>query len=149
MSKYCAVVNGTMVCVPWGDDSDVPATTEERIASAIDSLKHLEKYGKNCDEDKASEAITAYVNDVCEKILECTGVFKRNPIGEAAFERFITSIGFTAGADADTLTEPYKAASKSNEATAPCPKESADTIITTVLEQPEKRKRGRPRKNPL
>ena len=49
MSKYCAVVNGTMVCVPWGDDSDVPATTEERIASAIDSLKHLEKYGKNCD----------------------------------------------------------------------------------------------------
>ena len=49
MSKYYAPVNGTLVCVPWGDASDVPATTEERVASAIEALKHLEKYGKNCD----------------------------------------------------------------------------------------------------
>ncbi len=150
----------------------------------------LIKYGKSCSVDKASEAITDYVNGICEKILECTGVFKRDALGEAAFERFIASLGFTKG-EAGEAPEPYKAASEAKNSTktsatsatktsATKPVKAATTtsatkastasakestasakeaIVTseslaeaaakTPPAEPEKRKRGRPRKNPL
>lgn len=112
----------------------------------------LIKYGKNCDEDKASEAITAYVNDICEKILECTGVFKRNAVGEAAFERFILSLGFTAGEISDNsnnVPEPYNSAYTAKEKAPIGKKTATDTVSEVLPDQTEKRKRGRPRKNPL
>lgn len=39
---------------------------------------------------KAHKIVTDYVNHACEKILECTGVFKNDAAGQAAFDRFMT-----------------------------------------------------------
>ena len=48
------------------------------------------KYGNALPADKAHDAVTAYVNDACEQILECTAVFKNTPQGQAAFDRFMS-----------------------------------------------------------
>lgn len=44
------------------------------------------------DEKKAQEAITGYINDACEQILDTTAVFKNTDEGQAAFDRFIKSV---------------------------------------------------------
>jgi len=46
-------------------------------------------YGTSLSEEKASEAVTNYINTACEKILKTTAVFKRDDAGRAAFEKFI------------------------------------------------------------
>lgn len=48
------------------------------------------KYGNALPADKAHDAVTAYVNDACEQILECTAVFKNTSQGQAAFDRFMS-----------------------------------------------------------
>lgn len=48
--------------------------------------------GTNCTEQKASDAITDYINHACERILDTTAVFKNDEQGQAAFDRFIQSV---------------------------------------------------------
>ncbi len=48
--------------------------------------------GTDCSEKKASDAVTAYINTACEKILDTTAVFKNTEEGQAAFDRFIHSV---------------------------------------------------------
>ena len=37
-------------------------------------------------------AVTDYINDVCEKILDTTAVFKNDEQGQQAFDKFIHSV---------------------------------------------------------
>ena len=39
---------------------------------------------------KADNIVNDYVNSACEKILECTGVFKNDQAGQSAFDKFMT-----------------------------------------------------------
>ncbi len=48
--------------------------------------------GTACSEKKAGDAVTDYINLACEKILDTTAVFKNTDEGQAAFDRFITSV---------------------------------------------------------
>lgn len=49
-------------------------------------------YGTGISEKKAGEAITDYINNACEKILDTTAVFKNTEKGHAAFDRFIRTV---------------------------------------------------------
>ena len=44
---------------------------------------------------EAEKIVTAYVENVCENILENTAVFKRDEQGKAAFGRFLKVCGLT------------------------------------------------------
>ena len=48
--------------------------------------------GTNCQEEVAENAVTDYINDVCEQILETTTVFKNDQEGQDAFVAFIHSV---------------------------------------------------------
>ena len=48
--------------------------------------------GVACSEKKASDAVTAYINSACEKILDTTAVFKNDDDGQNAFVRFINKV---------------------------------------------------------
>ena len=52
----------------------------------------VEKHGIIKDERKASEAVTAYVNNVCVKILNNTAVFKQDAQGMKALREFLATI---------------------------------------------------------
>lgn len=93
----------------------------------------LIKNGKNCNPNKASDSITEYVNGVCEKILECTAVFKHDEAGKNAFEKLMASMNFIDNNIADTQHD-YK---------TPIVEEP----IKEKNPEPVKRKRGRPPKN--
>lgn len=60
-------------------------------AEMIASL--TEKYGTVLSEKEAEEAVTAYVENVCENILKNTAVFKDDEAGKAAFARFLQACG--------------------------------------------------------
>jgi len=49
-------------------------------------------YGTSMKDDKAGDVITDYINDTCEKILDCTAVFKSDEKGVAHFDKFINSV---------------------------------------------------------
>ena len=49
-------------------------------------------YGTSTKDDKAGDVITDYINDTCEKILDCTAVFKSDEKGVAHFDKFINSV---------------------------------------------------------
>ena len=49
-------------------------------------------YGTGISEKKADEAITNYINNACERILDTTAVFKNTDEGQAAFDKFIHSV---------------------------------------------------------
>lgn len=46
-------------------------------------------FGTKLSSERASEVISDYINDACEKILECTAVFKNTQCGQEAFDRFM------------------------------------------------------------
>jgi len=48
--------------------------------------------GTECQQSEADTAITSYINKACERILECTAVFKNDEKGQKAFDRFIDEI---------------------------------------------------------
>jgi UDPglucose--hexose-1-phosphate uridylyltransferase len=52
----------------------------------------VEKHGIMKDEKKASDAVTAYVNNVCVKILNNTAVFKQDAKGMKALREFLATI---------------------------------------------------------
>lgn len=60
---------------------------EETIATL------MKKYGTALSEKEAEEAVTAYVENVCENILKNTAVFKDDKEGKAAFARFLQACG--------------------------------------------------------
>jgi UDPglucose--hexose-1-phosphate uridylyltransferase len=45
--------------------------------------------GLNMEKSAAEQAVINYINASCEKILECTAVFKNTVEGQAAFEKFV------------------------------------------------------------
>ena len=48
--------------------------------------------GTACSDEVAGNAVTDYINDVCEKILDTTAVFKNDEQGQQAFDKFIHSV---------------------------------------------------------
>ena len=56
-------------------------------------LSLLAKHGTNNTEYKAEKIVTAYVENVCENILDNTAVFKHDEQGKAAFGRFLKACG--------------------------------------------------------
>lgn len=60
-------------------------------ADAIRAL--TQKYGTSLSEEEARNAVTAYVENVCENILDNTAVFKHDEAGKAAFGRFLAYCG--------------------------------------------------------
>ena len=55
--------------------------------------------GTNISESKASKAITDYINNTCEKILDTTAVFKNTQLGQDHFAKFIESVVGTQNQD--------------------------------------------------
>ena len=55
-----------------------------------------EKYGNRLKETEAHGAVIGYVENVCERILDNTAVFKRDEKGRAAFLRFLNACGYAA-----------------------------------------------------
>ena len=49
-------------------------------------------FGTSCTEKKAGNAVTEYINNACERILETTAVFKNDEKGQAAFDAFIQRV---------------------------------------------------------
>ena len=49
-------------------------------------------YGTSLTDEKAGDIITDYINTTCEKILDCTAVFKNDEKGQEHFDRFIKSV---------------------------------------------------------
>ncbi|MDR3293246.1 MAG: galactose-1-phosphate uridylyltransferase, partial [Clostridiales bacterium] len=62
----------------------------QKHARALSAL--ADEYGIGIDQKTAEKAVTNYINTVCEKILECTAVFKNTDEGQFAFERFVRSV---------------------------------------------------------
>lgn len=69
------------------DDMKVHAGMIERL---------IFENGSQLSIDSAKKLVTDYVNNTCRNILINTAVFKPNDIGKAAFDTFMTTIGFTA-----------------------------------------------------
>lgn len=56
-----------------------------------DMIKNLiEDNGIDNNKEAADKIIRDYINKACERILECTAVFKNNEKGQNAFEKFLT-----------------------------------------------------------
>ena len=55
----------------------------------------LAQNGLVADKEVAKELVRKYINDVCERILGCTAVFKRDEQGQKAFDTFMRSMGYT------------------------------------------------------
>ncbi|HHX49164.1 MAG TPA: UDP-glucose--hexose-1-phosphate uridylyltransferase [Clostridiales bacterium] len=52
-------------------------------------------YGTDLDEESAEKHIETYINTTCEKILNCTAVFKNDEKGQKAFAKFLATVGIT------------------------------------------------------
>ena len=52
-------------------------------------LQLLNDHGNGNTQERAEKLVIDHVNDTCEKILECTGVFKNTDIGQKCFDRFM------------------------------------------------------------
>lgn len=55
-------------------------------------IQMVSEFGTSLTAKQAREAIIARVNATCQKILECTAVFKKTEQGQQAFERFLNSV---------------------------------------------------------
>ena len=51
-------------------------------------------FGTKLSEEEAETRVTDYINGACERILDCTAVFKHDEKDENAFDRFMTYCGF-------------------------------------------------------
>ena len=113
-----------------------PANPLSKHAAMIVEL--LKANGIVESKEKAEELVRLYVNRVGEKILDCTAVFKNDEAGQEAFDRFMKSWG--------CVDFVYKDAEE-EEGVAPSSPEVKEE--EAPREEPVKRKRGRPRKNPI
>lgn len=48
--------------------------------------------GTACSQENAQKAVTDYINNACEQILDTTAVFKNDENGQKAFDKFIQSV---------------------------------------------------------
>lgn len=74
---------------------DFKALTEEHhsLSKHLNMIAQLTAtYGTTMTEDKAGDVITDYINTTCEKILDCTAVFKNDEQGQEHFDRFIQTV---------------------------------------------------------
>lgn len=135
-----------------------PANPLNKHKDMIVSL--LKAGGFVADKEVAKEMVRGYINDVCERILNCTAVFKNDEEGQAHFEMFMRSLGFNEfvfkevdGGDAKAEDISAAPASIVVETAPAAPVAAAPAAVPAPAEggevQPVKRKRGRPRKNPL
>lgn len=71
-------------------DASELSQNEHPLKKHADMIARLiADYGNRQSPEDAHRIVTDYVNDACEKILECTGVFKNDSKGQAAFDRFM------------------------------------------------------------
>lgn len=52
-------------------------------------------HGTELDEETAEKHVKQYINTTCEKILNCTAVFKNDEAGQKAFAKFLATVGIT------------------------------------------------------
>ncbi len=65
--------------------------SENPLFKHANMIKELvEKNGNHNSKAQADKIVTDYINIACERILECTGVFKNNEQGQTAFDKFMT-----------------------------------------------------------
>ena len=66
---------------------------DHHLSKHFDMIAQLTAtHGTNLNEDVAGDLITDYINNTCEKILDCTAVFKNDEIGQQHFDKFIMSV---------------------------------------------------------
>jgi UDPglucose--hexose-1-phosphate uridylyltransferase len=78
---------------------DFKALAEEGnpLAPHIGMIAQLANdYGTRLNAEAAEAAVTDYINDTCERILDCTAVFKNDTAGRAGFSEFLNY--YTSGA---------------------------------------------------
>ncbi len=64
---------------------------EDSMSKHADMIVQLvNDFGNGNTVSQADKIVTDYVNHTCEKILECTAVFKNSKEGSAAFDKFMT-----------------------------------------------------------
>ena len=74
---------------------DFKALTDEGhpLNKHLDMIAQLTAtHGTSLADDKAGDIITDYINNTCEKILDCTAVFKNDKMGQEHFDKFIMSV---------------------------------------------------------
>lgn len=124
----------------------------------------LKANGFVADKGKASEIVRGYINATCERILNCTAVFKNDEEGQAHFDKFMKSLGFaefvfkeaeqSAQGSGEAKEETAEAVTEAAEAVQPAIENaaeggsSAEAAIEDAPQVPVKRGRGRPKKNP-
>lgn len=65
--------------------------SENPLFKHANMIKELvEKNGNGHNKTDADKIVTDYINNACERILECTGVFKNDENGQKAFDKFMT-----------------------------------------------------------
>ena len=108
------------------------------------------------NKEAAEELVRGYINQVCERILNCTAVFKNDAKGQAQFDKFMRSLGCTEfvfkeaddaredRVETTAVTVPESDDEKEPAAAGQEPQEAQEE----QPQEPVKRKRGRPRKNP-
>lgn len=75
-------------------DEKAVASESSPISKHAHLVKELvEKNGVNNSAEQAHTIVRGAVNEICERILECTAVFKNTEVGQTAFEKFMNSIG--------------------------------------------------------
>ena len=55
----------------------------------------LDRYPLSLSEEQADKAVKEYVGEVCKNILDNTAVFKGDEKGQIAFDKFMSSMGFS------------------------------------------------------
>ena len=80
-----------------GERVDVDYTLEDNVLykhkDMIDEL--LARYPIPLNEDEADRVVKEYVGEVCKNILDNTAVFKSDEAGKIAFDKFMSSMGFS------------------------------------------------------
>lgn len=72
-------------------DYDEVSAPQHALNKHKDMIKTLvEKFGNANSAENAEKIVKDYINQTCEKILECTAVFKNDQKGRDAFEKFMT-----------------------------------------------------------
>jgi len=61
-------------------------------ADMIDML--VNKFGVSNTKESADKILTDHVNETCEKILECTAVFKNTDKGAIGLDKFMQTVGY-------------------------------------------------------
>lgn len=72
------------------DEKEIVGTELEKHINMIQEL--ISQNPKKLTAEKATQCVVDYINNACERILECTAVFKNDQKGQAAFEKFMLSL---------------------------------------------------------